>query len=973
MKKTLALLLAALTVAGSVVTASAETAVWEENTDYAVVGTNSAEAYSVTKESYPAVTSGQLLTGTIAQTLTKIEEGHGADQMFDGDKATYFNASDNGGFAYLILDQAYQLTEIRVAPTTAEGVKLDTHFGLMIQGSNDGENWVTIIQRGRDAQNADYRIYTPTIAEEQAYQAAGFGLKSGLDGSIWWRGNPDYAFSIYRVFDGIVGEIEFYGNPAEATDASTPEKASALDFASAHYYPGNIHEMPDSPVVTVDGSLSGTIIGAGGAWAGATYERCFNGNVKRNYDPPVEGPQCWVGLKMDQAYALTEVRILPKRDEHGRNNTLYAQVQGSVDGRNWRTLATFDEIPETQVYLSKPVTDTNGYTYFRYVNCGTRQSSCADLLLFGAPAAAAEPFTAGPVIVTHDYFGGEIELAAAKNTIVDTEISGTPICGRYYYGWTDRDAGMEAAFDGDLTTGYGSINGRLGVQQWVGLKADVTTVANTVMFNRANFDDEGNLTGVSNIDDDYYFQGSVDGENWVDLAVFAEGVDTADAEGWLTKTVEDTNGYNYFRMLNSNVDNWDTGISFKEMKIYGTEYVAPETQAPETQAPETQAPETQAPETEAPETQAPETEAPETEAPADEFVNLVGCGEIIKSEAVTADVTGAFDGDLTTGAWLGGGNENLWMGIKLEQPAILSHVKLATPDTNGDGKTDRPHTIFRTIVEGSNDGETWTQLMDFGGDDYAEYEDYAANHEAGENYWTKYAEEPAAYTYYRVWNCDDSDNWGEVEFWGTLVEAPIDADVVFTLGDVAAQAGDTIEMEITVDSKVAANSIALYELTYDADVLTFVEFTGFGDMITNSFFGTDGVDNDQKIIMFALKDAAAINGAVAKIKFTVNEDAKNGDVEVSMKSLVKMNSEVIDSAVASATVSIGKFMLGDLDGNEDVNILDVLALFRYSMMPDMYPLNYAGTVDFDKNDDVNILDVLALFRYSMMPDMYPIG
>ncbi len=841
MKKTLALLLAALTVAGSVVTASAETAVWEENTDYVVVGTNAAEAYSVTKESYPAVTSGQLLTGTIAQTLTKIEEGHGADQMFDGDKATYFNTSDNGGFAYLILDQAYQLTEIRVAPTTAEGVKLDTHFGLMIQGSNDGENWVTIIQRGRDAQNTDYRIYNPTIAEEQAYTAAGFGLKTGLDGSIWWRGNPDYAFSIYRVFDSTVGEIEFYGNPAEATDASTPEKASALDFASAHYYPGNIHEMPDSPVTTVDGSLSGTIIGAGGAWAGATYERCFNGNARRAYDPPVEGPQCWVGLKMDQAYALTEVRVMPKRDEHGRNNMLYGQVQGSVDGRNWVTLATYDAIPETQVYVSKTVTDTNGYTYFRYVNCGTRQSSVADLLLFGAPAAAAEPFTAGPVIVTHDYFGGEIELAAAKNTIVDTEISGTPICGRYYYGWTDRDAGMEAAFDGDLTTGYGSINGRLGVQQWVGLKADVTTVANTVMFNRANFDEEGKFTGVSNIDDDYYFQGSVDGENWVDLAVFAEGVDTADAEGWYTKTIADTNGYNYFRMLNSNVDNWDTGISFKEMKIYGTEYVAPETQAPETQAPETQAPETQAPETQAPETQAPETQAPETqapetqapetEAPALEAVKLNDIATIIKGEAVTNDVTAAFDGNKDTATGFGGCSNEYWAGIKLDQPTILTHVSLLS------GQLARPDRIYLVEVEGSNDGINWEPILQLG-DNYSEYEDYAADVEANGQYfmWTETAFDgesaedddattPKAYTYYRVFNTDN-DNYGEIEFWGTVVEA----EPEFMAGDIN---GDEV---LDIQDALKLFQHIMMPTVYD------IEYTGDID------FNNDGVEDIQDVL-----------------------------------------------------------------------------------------------------------------------------
>ena len=50
-----------------------------------------------------------------------------------------------------------------------------------------------------------------------------------------------------------------------------------------------------------------------------------------------------------------------------------------------------------------------------------------------------------------------------------------------------------------------------------------------------------------------------------------------------------------------------------------------------------------------------------------------------------------------------------------------------------------------------------------------------------------------------------------------------------------------------------------------------------------------------------------------------------------------------------------------------------MLLFRHSMMPDLYPIPYLGTLDFTKDGVIDISDAMILFRYSMMPDLYPIG
>ncbi len=67
-----------------------------------------------------------------------------------------------------------------------------------------------------------------------------------------------------------------------------------------------------------------------------------------------------------------------------------------------------------------------------------------------------------------------------------------------------------------------------------------------------------------------------------------------------------------------------------------------------------------------------------------------------------------------------------------------------------------------------------------------------------------------------------------------------------------------------------------------------------------------------------------------------------------------------------------EFLLGDITGDGSVDIGDSLALFRYSMLPDVYPIPYDGDVDFEKDGVIDIMDALRLFRYGMLPDVYPL-
>ena len=105
----------------------------------------------------------------------------------------------------------------------------------------------------------------------------------------------------------------------------------------------------------------------------------------------------------------------------------------------------------------------------------------------------------------------------------------------------------------------------------------------------------------------------------------------------------------------------------------------------------------------------------------------------------------------------------------------------------------------------------------------------------------------------------------------------------------------------------------------------------------------------------------------------INENAEDGNTTISLTALVKDDSTVISSYVEDGTVTIMTQLLGDVSGDNVVDINDALRLFQYSMIPDIYPISYVGSVDFNKDGAVDIKDALRLFQYSMIPDIYPIS
>jgi hypothetical protein len=383
------------------------------------------------------------------------------------------------------------------------------------------------------------------------------------------------------------------------------------------------------------------------------------------------------------------------------------------------------------------------------------------------------------------------------------------------------------------------------------------------------------------------------------------------------------------------------------------------------------------------------------------------------------------DGKIDASVRLGGSGADYWYGIELSQPAILDCVRVSAVDGNGDGKTDAPWNIFKTVVEGSNDGETWEQIM-YLGDPYSEYEDYAYWYELGNNYFIEYAfdgesdedddmTDAVAFKYYRVWNDDGNDNWGEVEFWATLVEAPETEAPVFFVPTEGTVNLTTVGTIITTGADVAA--------LYDGDVTTGASLGGAG----NGYWF--GVALDQPAILDVVRVSSVdTNGdgvadAPWNVHHTIVEGSNDGENWVEIMHIGDPYSEYdnyaywyeqgnnyyteyafdgetdededMTDAVAFKYFRIWnkdncdgygeieiwatlveeepEYLLGDITGDNSVDILDAVLLFQHSMMPEAYPVSYAGNLDVTKDGNIDINDAVLLFQYSMMPEVYPIA
>ena len=205
----------------------------------------------------------------------------------------------------------------------------------------------------------------------------------------------------------------------------------------------------------------------------------------------------------------------------------------------------------------------------------------------------------------------------------------------------------------------------------------------------------------------------------------------------------------------------------------------------------------------------------------------------------------------------------------------------------------------------------------------------------------------------------------------TVTEPVVNAKAKFTLSEASGRPGDTVKITLSLKTEETVNSIAISGITYDKSIMTFTEFSDY-EHIEDLTILPPTFDEEKMAIVIGLKNAAAFDGDICTLNFKINENALEGVTNIDASSVVKLKSAEIPSAVASGKVNVRLQTLGDIDGNDTVDIDDAVLLFQYSMLPELYPISYAGNLDFNKDGTVDIDDAVRLFQYSMLPDLYPL-
>ena len=167
-------------------------------------------------------------------------EGTGAAAAFDGDRHTYYDPTAQGAeyaYAGLHADQPYILSKVRIMPR--EGWT-DRFRGGSIQGSNDGEDWTNMWTSPSAAEAWEWQIVTD------------FEDNTGYTYFRYWNGESH----------GDVGELEFFGFPAEGYVAPTlADKSAPVSTLTVTLDPNGVENEsggdPGTLTVTYGGKYDG--------------------------------------------------------------------------------------------------------------------------------------------------------------------------------------------------------------------------------------------------------------------------------------------------------------------------------------------------------------------------------------------------------------------------------------------------------------------------------------------------------------------------------------------------------------------------------------------------------------------------------------------------------------------------------------------------------------------------------------------
>ena len=181
------------------------------------------------------------------------------------------------------------------------------------------------------------------------------------------------------------------------------------------------------------------------------------------------------------------------------------------------------------------------------------------------------------------------------------------------------------------------------------------------------------------------------------------------------------------------------------------------------------------------------------------------------------------------------------------------------------------------------------------------------------------------------------------------------------ISDSAAFIGKEVTIPIMIRRNPGITGFS-YDLIYDDSVLTLKTISG-GEVLRDGQITTNG-----NVINWYTTDNVTEDGTIIITTFEVSEDANAGRTTVAVtphdgkRNLVDENGNYVEANYIAGTIDVSKGIQGDVTGDGDITIADVVVLNRHVLGKTSLSEDKAALADVNGDGDITIGDVVVLNR-----------
>ena len=308
-------------------------------------------------------------------------------RAFDGDTATSPDTKTGDGWVRMDLGAGNEqaIGKVRFYPRTGN---VDRMNGALIQGSNDGTNFVTL---HTISGVSELKWYTVWFNTDTAYRYLRFytpNTGNANAGELEFYKKPDDKTLLPLLLqEAAATDTEFYSQAsiaalqAQMTNTqsvydnanSTQEEvdaAAASLVAALQLIPQEKVQLTQSMVIASSVSWDNKFSSAQNGW------RAFDGDTATSSDTKTANGWVRVDLGAGNEQAIGSVKFYPRAGFAGRMNG--ALIQGSNDGTNFVTLYSISGVSDYKWYRVSTNADM-AYRYLRYNTPNGGYANAAEL------------------------------------------------------------------------------------------------------------------------------------------------------------------------------------------------------------------------------------------------------------------------------------------------------------------------------------------------------------------------------------------------------------------------------------------------------------------------------------------------------------------------------------------------------------------------------------------------------------------